>query len=195
LLHGPGRGFQIFLKTWKVDEGIKPRLRQKKPNPKNETRHQQHTSYPGIQSPARGPFFLQGLGEGVALYRHCLEALLRLPQHPLAAVLLRLQTEDLNPQSTDLLAIVHALLLQPLAPGRQVSHFSAPPCQLLVRTKQRCPVALQRFLDTPFVAEEDGLGHRPRHEILWEKKNFRHHAAKGQAISAKRSTPLRGPTP
>jgi hypothetical protein len=79
------------------------------------------------------------------------------------------------------------LLLKPLAPGRQVSHFGAPPCQLLIRPKQRGPMALQRFPDTAFAVEEDGLGHRPLHELLRGKENFRHHAAKGQIIYTKES--------
>jgi hypothetical protein len=91
---------------------------------------------------------------------------MRLPQLPLMTVRLRLQSEDFIPQSMDLLAVGRALLFQPLAPGRQVRHFDAPPCQLLVRPKQRGLVALQLIPDTPFVADEDGLGYRPCHELL-----------------------------
>jgi hypothetical protein len=38
LLHGPGRALQILLKTWKVDEGVKLRLRQRvEPEKQNKT--------------------------------------------------------------------------------------------------------------------------------------------------------------
>jgi hypothetical protein len=80
-----------------VDEGVKAEAKEKRLNPKNETRHQQNTSDPGIQSPALGPFIFQGLGEGVVLHRHHLEALLCLTQHPLTAVRLCIQTKDLIP--------------------------------------------------------------------------------------------------
>jgi hypothetical protein len=79
---------------------------------------------------------------------------------------LRLQVTDFVSQPTDLLAVGCTFFLQPLALGCLVCHFGAPPCQLLVGSKQHGRVALQRGLDIPFMANEDGFGHRPRHQLL-----------------------------
>ena len=71
-------------------------------------------------------------GSFIPLHCHFLKVFLDLSQLLLAMVCLRLQVMDFVPQSMDVLAIGRTLFLQSLALGRQVCHFDAPPCQLLV---------------------------------------------------------------
>jgi hypothetical protein len=57
-------------------------------------------------------------------------------------------------------------------------------------------MAPQRGPDVPFTTNEDGFGHRPHHQLLQEKENSRHHAAKGQEfLQRKEIMPLHGSPP